>query len=218
MHESEGVIKFSCEHEQQALRGSMYASLANELEAWRKILVQCQLIGQDPARYDGAGFGNLSGRLMPPSLPRGRRQFLISGTQTGGLAQLGLEGLCKVSSYQLCSNRVESMGLVLPSSESLTHAAIYDVSPAIRFVFHVHSPVIWKHAHARRMAVTAASVGYGTPEMAQEVQRMYLSTGLAERRVLAMGGHQDGVIGFGYHARDAGLAILDELAEANKLS
>jgi hypothetical protein len=33
------------------------------LNAWRKIMYMTALIGQDPARYGGYGFGNISCRL-----------------------------------------------------------------------------------------------------------------------------------------------------------
>lgn len=214
MQHEEGVIKFSCEHEERELSEGAHGRLARELGAWRKILAQSQLIGQDTKRYGGAGFGNVSARLTPPSLPRGKRRFLISGTQTGGLESLGLHGLCAVKDYDLRGNRVRSAGPVLPSSESMTHAAIYDLSPAIRFVFHVHSPQIWKQARRLRLPLTDEAVAYGTQEMAREVQRLYRTTSLSEGRVLAMGGHEDGVIAFGHRARDAGLAIMGELAAA----
>jgi ribulose-5-phosphate 4-epimerase/fuculose-1-phosphate aldolase len=218
MQDAEGVIKFSCEHEERELREGPHGALARELGAWRRILAQSQLVGQDPNRYEGAGFGNLSGRLSPPSLPRGRRRFLISGTQTGGRECHGLEWLCAVESYDLRGNSVRSQGPVLPSSESMTHAAIYDLSPAIRFVFHVHCPQIWKQADRLRLPQTSDSVPYGTQQMAEAVQRLYRDSSLSERRVLAMRGHEDGVIAFGHRAEDAGLAIIAELAAAYQVT
>jgi ribulose-5-phosphate 4-epimerase/fuculose-1-phosphate aldolase len=218
MQEAEGVIKFSCEHEQRELSARVHGSLARELGAWRKLLAQSHLVGQDPNRYEGAGFGNLSGRLNPPSSPRGRRRFLISGTQTGGWDCRGLGWLCAVESYELRENSVRSLGPVLPSSESMTHASIYDLSPAIRYVFHVHSPQIWQQADRLRLPQTREAVAYGTQEMAEEVQRLYRESSLSQRRVLAMRGHEDGVIAFGHRARDAGLAILSELSEAYQMA
>lgn len=213
----EGVIKFTSQHDEVALGRRVYGRLAESLDAWRRILCDSKLVGQDPVRYLGAGFGNLSGRLSPPSLPRGRRRFLISGTQTGGMEALAMQGLCAVEEYDLRENRVRSSGPVLPSSESLTHGAIYDLSPAIRFVFHVHSPAIWKRAKALRLPETREDIAYGTQEMALEVQRLYRSTSLSERRVFSMRGHEDGVIAFGHTAREAGVAIVAELAAAYAL-
>jgi ribulose-5-phosphate 4-epimerase/fuculose-1-phosphate aldolase len=128
-----------------------------------------------------------------------------------------MRGLCAVEEYDLRENRVRSAGSVLPSSESLTHGAIYDLSTAIRFVFHVHSPAIWTRARELRLPQTSADIAYGTQAMAVEVQDLYRSTNLAERRVLSMRGHEDGVVAFGHTAREAGLAIMAELAAAYAL-
>ncbi len=214
----EGVIKFECLHEQGELSARAHGHLAVKLDSWRTILGHSALIGQDPARYEGAGFGNLSGRLNPPSLPRGRRRFLISGTQTGQMEILGLDGLCVVEDYDLEGNRVRSAGPVLPSSESLTHAAVYDLSAAIRFVFHVHSPRIWQQAKRLRLPETSEHVAYGTQDMALEVQRLYRDSNLSERGVLVMRGHEDGVMAFGHTAKAAGVAIMAELAAAYELT
>lgn len=212
--EEEGVIKFSSEHERARLRAASYGDLARRLGAWREILIRTDLVGQAEDRYGGAGFGNLSARINPPSLPRGRRKFLITGTQTGGKAELVLDDYCVVHSYCPRGNSVRSLGMVRPSSESMTHAAIYDLSPHIRFVFHAHSPAIWKRARELRLPTTGAEVAYGTPAMAREVQRLYRESALPERRVLAMAGHEDGVLAFGHRAEDAGLALIQTLAAA----
>src|SRR5262245_44647181 len=135
MHD-EGVIKFEARHRPCPVRGEATGELACALTAWREILSQTGLVGQDPARYGGAGYGNVSGRLGPFPGESGARRFLITGTQTGGRRRLGLEDYCTVLACDDRHNRVVSEGPVLPSSEALTHGAIYDLSPRIRFVFH----------------------------------------------------------------------------------
>jgi len=209
----EGVIKFAAAHTVSS-PDAKHAALACQLIAWREIMARLNLVGQDPERYDGAGYGNLSARVGPRGVGRGRRSFLITGTQTSGLAAIGLESLCLVSRYWPGDNRVESAGPCEPSSESLTHAAIYDLSPALRFVFHAHAPVIWRRAESLRLPTTDPAVEYGTPEMAAEVGRLYRSTALPELRCLAMGGHADGVITFGRTANEAGRAMMSALAQA----
>ena len=213
----EGVIKFAAEHDLRPLEPRRYVDLACKLVAWREILSKTQLVGQDPQRYGGAGYGNVSARLGPPSLGQGRRRFLITGTQTGGKAWLALDDFCAVDRYDYRRNAVESFGVTLPSSESMTHGAIYDLSPQIRFVYHAHSPTIWRRARDLRLPTTDRKVAYGTPEMALEVQRLYQTTGLAERRVFAMGGHEDGVVAFGHTPEQAGQAIINTLARAYEM-
>ena len=208
----EGVIKFRAEHRDAPLSRARYGELGCKLIAWREIMAKTQLVGQDPSRYGGAGFGNVSARVGAPSFARGKRGFLITGTQTGGKAGISLSDFCVVDAYDYRTNRVQSVGAVLPSSEAMTHGAIYDLTPHIRVVLHAHSPVIWRRARALRLPTSDPDVAYGTPEMAGEVQRLYRETPLSELRVMAMGGHEDGVIAFGHTCEEAGHALISQLA------
>jgi L-ribulose-5-phosphate 4-epimerase len=213
----EGVIKFNAQHASSRLEVSIYAELACELTAWREIFAKTQLVGQDPKRYDGAGYGNVSGRTGAPSSARGQRSFLITGTQTGGKSCIGLDDYCLVREYSYQQNRVVSVGAIMPSSESMTHAAIYDLSPHIRFVLHAHTPAIWSRTQRLKIPTTDPKVAYGTPEMAQEVQRLYRSTPLSEQKILSMGGHEDGIIVFGHSCQEAGAVMISYLAKAYAL-
>jgi ribulose-5-phosphate 4-epimerase/fuculose-1-phosphate aldolase len=96
----------------------------------------------------------------------------------------------------------------------MTHAALYDAGPQIRCVLHAHSPTIWGRARELRLPTTDPAVPYGTPEMAAEVKRLYRETVLPERRILAMGGHDDGIIVFGRSPQEAGQVLLTWLAQA----
>src|SRR5690606_30824448 len=145
---------------------------------------------------------------------RGRRAMLVTGTQTGGMRDISLAHLCLVERYDYQRNWVKSTGLIEPSSETMTHGAIYDLSPAIRFVLHAHSPVIWRRAKALRIPTTDPRVAYGTPEMAREVQRLWGGSTLPATRILAMGGHEDGIIVFGGTAEEAGQVLVGYLARA----
>lgn len=210
----EGVIKFTAEHSREPLSGRRHGALCCELVAWREIMAKTQLVGQDTRLYGGAGYGNVSGRVGPPSSGMGARAMLITGTQTSGLARVTLDDFCLVERYDYRRNRVRSRGLVEPSSETMTHGAIYDLSPQIRFVFHGHGAIIWRQARDLRIPVSDPAVAYGTPEMAAEVQRLYRSTALPETRILAMGGHEDGIIVFGHTADEAGQVLVTYLARA----
>lgn len=210
----DGVIKFSATHDEGPLPESRYAELAAALIAWRAIFAHLGAIGQEAARYGGVGFGNVSGRVGPfPGSP-GARPFLITGTQTGGRDCLSLDDFCVVLRWNSRRNTVESRGAILPSSESMTHGALYDLGPHIRFVFHGHCPILWRAARALRLPTSDPTVAYGTPAMAAEVARLYRETALAEGRVLSMGGHEDGIIAFGRTPEEAGSAFTEALARA----
>jgi L-ribulose-5-phosphate 4-epimerase len=214
----EGVIKFVAEHRSQKLDLRRYGALADELAGWRQVMALCGLVGQDPARYCGAGFGNLSVRVGTPGSGLGRRAMLISGTQTGGHARVGLDDFCVVERYDVRDNHVTSHGMVRPSSESMTHGAIYDLGPHIRAVLHAHAPIIWRHAAALAIPTTRPEVPYGTQDMAREMARLNRETPLAERQILSMAGHEDGIIAFGRSLDEAGRVLMTCLARGHALA
>ena len=210
----EGVIKFSAEHEHRSLEPRRFGELACRLAAWREVMAKTGLVGQQRGLYGGAGYGNVSARVGPPAAPRGARSFLISGTQTGGAPCVNVADFCVVRSYDYRRNLVRSYGTILPSSESMTHGAIYDFAPHIRFVLHGHTPAIWRAAARLRIPTTNPAVAYGTPEMAEEMARLYRDTNLSDLQILCMGGHEDGVIVFGKSADEAGAVLVRFLAAA----
>lgn len=208
--EQEGVIKFNCQFQPTpavALPGWQ------SISAWRQILCRLQLIGQDPQRYQGFGFGNISWRLPLTASPSDR-PFAISGTQTGGLAQLLPEHYAQVLQCDPGSNFVRAQGPVKPSSEALTHATLYAVDEAVRVVMHVHSPELWQQGAALGLPLTAAEVEYGTPQMATEVERLLADEQQRRLGVFIMGGHEDGVVAFGASAEEAGTILVRWLARA----
>ena len=209
----EGVIKFKLQFSETA---PMEMEHLAELNSWRNILWQHALIGQDPNRYEGLGFGNVSQRIGDFSAPRGKRSFIISGTQTGHLPELDNIHYTHVRKYDAASNTVTAEGPIKPSSESLTHGMIYDLDNEIRVVLHVHSPDIWLAAGSLGVPITDTTVPYGTPKMAEEVQRLFNKTDVREKKIFSMGGHEDGVVSFGSTAEEAGAILLRTLDVSRK--
>lgn len=207
--QDEGVIKFDLAFSSAP---AVHPETLCELNAWRRILWQLALVGQDPQRYGGYGFGNVSQRLAPFDAEPGRRAFIISGTQTGGLATLDASAYCTVTQHDPRRNRVVAEGPVRPSSESLTHAMIYALDAGIRVILHVHSPVIWQHAETLQLPVTDPAVEYGTPAMALEAERLFRETAVSDKGIFSMGGHEDGIVAFGATAEAAGTRLLSALA------
>lgn len=214
----EGVTRFQAHHQPEPLPPRRFGDLAAQLTAWRSILAGLGGIGQDPARYDGAGYGNVSARIGPFPGQRGARPFLVSGTQTGGLACLTLEQYSLVERHDVAGNAVWSRGPARPSSESMTHGALYDLSPAIRFVLHVHCKAIWSRRAILRLPTTRPGVDYGTVEMAREMRRLAQQTALLDGGVFAMDAHEDGIVAFGRTADEAGGRLLCALARAHTLT
>ena len=213
----EGVIKFAAAHRAGPIPSAALGHVP-PLLAWRQLMFDLGAIGRDPARYDGAGYGNVSARVPPHGQGRGRRAFLISGTQTGGQATLAARDLCLVERYDHDKNRVESRGPARPSSESMTHGAVYDADPSARVVLHGHIPSVFAVAATLRLPETPPGVDYGTPEMAESVRRLMRDSTLPTRRVFVMRGHEDGVVAIGSTPEEAGTALVTTMAAALAVS
>ncbi|MEY2341193.1 class II aldolase/adducin family protein [Acidithiobacillus sp. IBUN Pt1247-S3] len=199
--EEEGVIKFQL-HWQAS--GAPASDFLGDLESWRRRLRAIGGIGADPRRYGGIGFGNLSRRCA--------EGFWITGTQTGDLAILGPEQYSLVERWDIDANTVWARGPVAPSSESMSHAALYDIRADIDWVFHVHIPELWRRAAELNLPRTPAGVEYGTPDMALAVQEIAREATLP--LVLSMTGHEDGILAAGRQADDCGKALLRAIARA----
>jgi ribulose-5-phosphate 4-epimerase/fuculose-1-phosphate aldolase len=203
----EGVTFFQAMH-RAAPHGAAALDVLPALAAWRAILAGTGGIGQDDARYDGAGYGNVSVRVGPFPGRRGARAFVVSATQTGGLDCVGPEHFAKVERYDPASNTVWSTGPQPPSSESMTHGALYDLAPHLRAVVHVHCPTVFRAADALKLPSTKPHIGYGTPAMAREMERLWRSSTLPEVQALIMAGHEDGVIAIGRTLAEAGTVMV----------
>ncbi|MCK5859218.1 MAG: class II aldolase/adducin family protein [Abyssibacter sp.] len=202
MAEQEGVIKYRLDYHPAGAPAESPDFAA--LRAWRDVLHRLGLVGQQPDRYDGYGFGNVSLRR-----PAG---FLISGTQTGLPVRLAPQGYAEVTRCNVAANHIIANGPVKPSSEALTHGAVYAVDERIGAVLHAHSPEIWHHGP--RYPATAADVPYGTPAMAQAVAQLYRDSDLPEIGLFTMRGHTDGVVAFGATAEQAGQRLVAALARS----
>lgn len=161
---------------------------AAELERWRRPLYDAGLIGEYADL--GIGFGNISQRSGAPG------QFLISGTQTGHLANTDERHYALVTHVDIDANSVSCRGPVKASSEAMTHAAIYALDDRVRAVVHVHSKPLWDR-FLDVLPTTDARVPYGTPDMARELARLFAATDFDDTSVAVMAGHDEGLISFG---------------------
>ena len=205
--QTEGVIQFNMNHQYTELDPRTYTSLYHSLNGWRTLLRELGLVGMDPDRYEGIGFGNVS--LRSPVSPH---SFLITGSQTGQYKQLTLKQYCVVTQCHFQTHTLDSKGEILPSSESMTHGMMYQLDHRIQAVFHIHSPLLWNCSHLD-VPSTPAHIGYGTLAMTHAVRDMYQNTSLSHLNTmdgghLRMGGHQDGLISIGAHLDETGHRLL----------
>lgn len=172
------------------------------LNSWRQKLMDKGLVGVYP---NGIGFGNLSCRI-PAS-----NRFFITGSATGSIPVLSLEQYTKVCAFDFEKNMIACEGKIKASSESLTHAAVYSACPTANAVFHAHNNLLWKHLLST-LPSTSPAAPHDSPEMANEVLRLFKETNVSTRKIFAMGGHEEGVVSFGSSLDEAGSVLLKHLA------
>jgi ribulose-5-phosphate 4-epimerase/fuculose-1-phosphate aldolase len=184
------------------------------LDGWRQILYLLGLIGRDPRRYGGFAFGNISRRLLPADAPAGCRPFVISGSQTGGLARLSARHYVTVLKCSAEEALVVAAGQIPPSAEALTHAALYDADDGVRFVMHVHCPELWRQAGTLGIARTDVAAAGGTVDLARAIAELLEDPAVRRRGLFAMGGHEDGLVAFGRSAQGAAFALTELLGRS----
>jgi L-ribulose-5-phosphate 4-epimerase len=183
-------VKFT--YERTGAKIGRFDQLA-DLNICRQKLLQLRLIGLDSS---GIGFGNLSVR------DGATRNFYITGSATGGLSKLSLTDCVRVVDCDFKQNWLRYEGTAIPSSESLTHAAIYKSDSMTSAVIHCHDAGLWA-ALLDRAPTTSKAVAYGTPEMAYEIIRLFEVSDVRSKKMFVMAGHQAGIVAFGKNLEDA---------------
>jgi L-ribulose-5-phosphate 4-epimerase len=192
-------VKFTCEQAAAQITG--FRALA-ELNAYRRKLLQLRLIGVDA---NGIGFGNLSIR------DGATKNFYITGSATGGKAELTLADCARVVAFDFEKNWLRYEGSAIPSSESLTHAAAYASDAKVGAVIHCHDSKLWA-ALLNQAPTSSKTVDYGTPEMASEVARLFKMT-VQSRKILVMAGHEGGIVALGKDLEEAFAILMRERRE-----
>jgi ribulose-5-phosphate 4-epimerase/fuculose-1-phosphate aldolase len=185
-----GSVKFKCE--QVPIEISRFAGFA-ELNRCRRKLLALGMIGVDAS---GIGFGNLSIRNGATSV------FYTTGSATAGIPELTPADCAKVVAYDFERNWLQCEGSTVASSESLTHAAVYESDPTARAVIHCHEIKLWA-ALLDKAPTTPKGVEYGTPEMAYAVRRLFEATDVEKKKIFVMAAHHGGLVAFGKDLQEA---------------
>ena len=193
-----GSIKFTCDRVVVEL--SRFAGF-DELNEYRRKLLQLGTIGID---RNGVGFGNLSVRNGATS------RFYITGSGTGKLPELMPADCARVVGYDFARNWLQCEGSTVASSESLTHAAVYESEPAAGAVIHGHDMKLWAALLEEEAPATPKGVEYGTQEMAYAVRDLLMFRNVKRRKIFAMAGHEGGVVAFGRDLEEACGALSRE--------
>ena len=67
------------------------------------------------------------------------------------------------------------------------------------------------------LPATAENIEYGTPEMANEIARLFNEQKLSQHKIFAMAGHYEGVVSFGKNLAQAAELLLNEFGDVTNL-
>lgn len=184
----EGYIKYTFDWNKKTI--SLHPEVLEELNLFRSKLRDLNMIGKIP---DGPGFGNISVRSTGDT-------FFISGSDTGSLELLEAEQVALVTRCDYMQNRIVFEGQVAASSESMSHAAIYQQKGDVGAVIHVHHAKFWNH-YRNILPTTEVEAAYGTPAIARAIAQKAAKN--PNTKLLILGGHEDGIISYGSNLREA---------------
>lgn len=201
MLQDEGYIKYSITWQDAELPA---ACNTDDILHFRNRLHELQFIGENA---DGIGYGNISKRYGSDNT------FIITGTQTGRISLAQKNDLSLVTQFDIANNSLLCSGKIKASSEALTHAAFYTADKNIHAVIHVHHADMWQSLKDQ-VPTTDKDVAYGTPQMANEIFRLYSQPETVLQKIIITAGHQDGIFTFGKDLQEA-WDVLMHFASAN---
>ena len=201
----EGTIKFKLNHSFVKIDEKINYDFQS-LNRFRTILWEMKLIGVYPPAHPDAnlGFGNISRRVNKSDF------FVISGTQTGSKKTLVKADYSLVKDFEFSKGIVNSIGLTKPSSEALTHAAIYSIAPEVQYVIHIHSLLLWEKTEELKLATTDKKAEYGSLELVKAIQKVYTS---GEKGLVSLLGHREGLLIWGKDGEE----MIEQIKAALKL-
>lgn len=183
----DGYIKFECHLKKTK---PVKKESIKELNRYRNKLYKEKLIGAYPNKI---GYGNIS--------QKENDHFIITGSTTGNIKKLNNTHYSKVTKYNILQNKLFCTGSIKASSESMTHAAVYECDPTIKAVIHIHNLKMWEK-YKNKLPTTPEYATYGTPEIAKEIQILYSKRNFKKTQIGVLGGHKEGLIAFGKNLKE----------------
>ncbi|OFX71279.1 MAG: hypothetical protein A2X12_03030 [Bacteroidetes bacterium GWE2_29_8] len=181
--QEEGYIKFNVNNDFK--QNNINDIVIRDINKVRKYLKDKGLIG-----YDGnanVSFGNISHRILGNT-------FVITSTNTGKYRFLRKQELSLVYDFDIKRNSISSNGMKLPSSETLSHVAIYLANQNVNAVIHIHSEYLWT-----KYFNVISSIGeeflYGTTELSEQIFKK-VSSENKSKGIILFKGHENGLIVF----------------------
>lgn len=196
----EGYIKFKANWEKTPPFAT--TELA-QLIYWRQRMFDLGLIGM---YENGIGFGNISQRIGDTN------QFFISASKTGNLLELNEHHFAKVIKVNVGQNWLHCEGPSIASSESMSHAVIYEQCSWVNAIIHGHQLSLWQKL-LYQVPTTSEAIAYGTPEMAYAITDLLQTSDLRHQRIFVMAGHEEGIFTFGENLAVAAEVMMQWLTK-----
>ena len=198
---AEGTIKFTVSSHRKT--GPLPLEEYAEVDEYRSRLWRLGLIGWSESA--GYGYGNISARRSAGGL-------VISGTQTGHKPALDGSDYVIVDSWDFAANSVSCTGPCLPSSEALSHAALYGRA-GINAVIHVHSRPLWLTLIRDGALSTEENIPYGSEALYRRLAELVAAI-VELPFILVTKGHEDGVFAAGRDLAEAFGIVVEHFEKA----
>ena len=180
MMSDDGVIKFQYNWKKEKLETT---ENLEELIKFRDLAHEKGFIGM---YEDGIAYGNISKRV--------ESGFLVSGSATGSITQTNPNHYSMVDQWSIENNKIWCCGPITASSESLTHAVIYDELPQINAILHIHHLQLWERYY-HVLPSSCSQIPYGTTDMASAV-KFLVRNQEEDEGVFLMKGHREGLVAY----------------------
>lgn len=199
-NKDEGYIKFKYDW----IPATLPKADMDELIYWRQKLYDAKLIGAYP---NGIGYGNISQRYQG-------NQFIISASATGNIAKTDASHFALVDDFDLAKNWLSCIGNLPASSESLSHAAIYQTLPEVNAIVHIHHSELW-NKYLNNFPTSNPEAAFGTPDLAFSVIDL-IKKEASNKNIIVMGGHEEGILAFHKSMKLASECIIHLLDKLNE--
>lgn len=186
----DGVVKYNLDFTLKDV------DIKNEYEKIEEVRTRLYALGLIGAYENGIGYGNISLRYKESD------KFVITATQTGHLSSLNVNEYSLVDGIDFKSFKTTASGQSKPSSECITHAAIYGLDDSINAVIHIHNERLWNFM-LQNSFLSTNDTPYGTPKMVEDVIYIYKDINVLSNNIFVMKGHFEGIVTFGKSLKDA---------------
>lgn len=186
------------------LSAAIDESLYIDLEKWRILFYKMGIVGRYPTSE--VNFGSLSRRVKTDD-----EAFIINGSSTGDLANLGGSHYTKIIKCDLKKASIQATGPISPCLETYIHHAVYKSNPHINYIFHIHQEKLWSYLETSGSPVTNCSIKNSSKELTDSIQ---ISVKDKQTGIMRLENESLGMMAYGRSAEEVGKFVLEILKQS----